>query len=49
MDVSTQKSLAGQIETLLLDETPIGNFIELEGEPAWIDGVYWWWWRACAR
>jgi adenylate cyclase class 2 len=23
----------------LLDETPIGNFLELEGSPAWIDRV----------
>jgi len=23
----------------VIDETPIGNFAELEGEPAWIDGV----------
>jgi adenylate cyclase, class 2 len=33
----TEFQVPGQPGTLLLDETPIGNFIELEGEPAWID------------
>src|SRR5690606_1627419 len=25
--------------TVTVDETPIGNFLELEGEPAWIDAT----------
>ena len=29
-----QRSVAGKV---LLDETPIGNFLELEGQPRWID------------
>ncbi len=24
---------------VLLDETPIGNFLEIEGSPRWIDGA----------
>lgn len=33
----TEFQRPGEPGQLLLDETPIGNFIELEGEPSWID------------
>ena len=33
----TEFQKPGEPGQLLLDETPIGNFIELEGEPPWID------------
>jgi adenylate cyclase class 2 len=33
----TEFQRPGDPGKLLLDETPIGNFIELEGEPEWID------------
>jgi adenylate cyclase class 2 len=33
----TEYSRPGQEGVITVDETPIGNFIELEGPPAWID------------
>lgn len=33
----THFELAGAAGVIVLDETPIGNFLELEGEPDWID------------
>ena len=33
----TYFELAGAAGEIVLDETPIGDFIELEGEPDWID------------
>ena len=33
----TEFGSAATIGTITLDETPIGNFLELEGEPGWID------------
>lgn len=33
----TEFQRPGEPGKLLLDETPIGNFIEIEGEPSWID------------
>lgn len=33
----TEFQRPGEPGKLLLDETPIGNFIELEGDPEWID------------
>src|SRR5205085_2563351 len=29
----------GEHGTITVDETPIGNFLELEGSPKWIDGT----------
>lgn len=35
----TEFQRQGEEGIVTVDETPIGNFIELEGEPAWIDTV----------
>ncbi len=34
----TMYSREGEAGLAVLDETPIGNYLELEGEPEWIDG-----------
>lgn len=35
----TEFTRPGEVGTALLDETPIGAFLELEGESAWIDAT----------
>ena len=35
----TEYSKGDEPGTITVDETPIGNFLELEGEPAWIDAT----------
>ncbi len=35
----TQFKQSGAKGEILLDETPIGNYLELEGEPGWIDST----------
>jgi len=35
----TELSQPGKPGLATIDETPVGVFIELEGEPAWIDGA----------
>ena len=35
----TEYQRPGRKGLALVDETPIGDFLELEGSPAWIDGV----------
>lgn len=35
----TEFERAGEAGVVTLDETPIGNFFEIEGEPDWIDRV----------
>jgi adenylate cyclase class 2 len=35
----TEYSKPGENGTVTLDETPIGDFLEIEAEPAWIDGM----------
>lgn len=35
----TQFKQSGAKGKILLDETPIGNYLELEGEPGWIDST----------
>jgi adenylate cyclase, class 2 len=35
----TEFARAGEPGAVMLDETPIGNFLEIEGTPAWVDAT----------